>query len=242
MALLLLLKSGPPPAWLLPVAAAVAACVLIMIVLGRAGERRRTQALEAAAMQVGLAFSVQEEPLPAGQEAGLHLFTAGHGRRARNLMRGGAGGMETVVFDYRYVTGGGKNQSTHDQTVAAFRLTGAALPAFTLGPETFVHRIAEHFGYQDFDFEAHPEFSRRYVLRGQDESAVRNLFAPALIDFFETLTGENRRWSVEGSGEWLLVFHSERPIKPAELPEFLQQTAAVAAAFRANSGAAKFGW
>ncbi len=242
MTLLLLLKSGAPPSWLPYVVAGFAVFVLIMIWWARLRERKRSQALEAAAMQVGFSYQLEDQVLPPDEMQRFHLFTAGHGQRVRNVLRGTSGGTDTLVFDYRYVTGGGKNQSTHEQTVAAFHLAGAALPQFTLGPETFVHRIAEHFGYQDFDFPDHPEFSRRYVLRGADEAAVRKLFGPGLIDFFETLTGEKRWWSVEGNGDWLLVFHPGIQTKPPQLSDFLQRTSSVAAAFRANTGAAKFGW
>ncbi len=239
---LLVLSSAPPPPWLLPLVVVIAAVLALIAFLARASERKRAQALESAAMQVGLSYQLEDQVLPPDDLARFHLFTAGRSQRVRNVMRGSAGGMDTVVFDYRYVTGSGKSSSTHHQTVAMFHFAGATLPEFTLGPETFVHRIAERFGYQDFDFEAHPEFSRRYVLRGSDEPAVRNLFGPGLIDFFETLSGENRSWSVEGRGDWLLVFHPERLTKPAQLPDFLQQTTTVAGAFRANTGAAKFGW
>ncbi len=239
---LLMLSSAPPPPWLLPVAVAGAAVLALVIILAaRMSERKRTQGLETAAMQVGLSYQLEDQALPADEMKRFQLFTAGHGQRTRHVMRGSSGGMEIVVFDYRYVTGSGKNSSSHNQTVAAFHLAGAAFPNFTLGPETFVHRIAEHFGFQDFDFEAHPEFSRRYVLRGTDEKAVRQLFGPALVDFFEAQGGE-ARWSVEGSGDWLLIFHAERLVKPAQLPEFLQQTSTVAGAFRTDTGAAKFGW
>jgi len=40
------------------------------------------------------------------------------------------------------------------------------LPFFELKPENTFHKIGQVFGYQDIDFEAFPNFSKGYLLRG----------------------------------------------------------------------------
>jgi hypothetical protein len=147
-------------------------------------------------------------------------------------MRGSSGGMEVVLFDYKYVTGSGKNQSVHRQTVAAFRVPGASLPAFQLRPESVFDRLASVLGFQDIDFPDHAEFSRRYLLRGKDESAVRAAFSPALIDFFEQLAAGDTRCSVEGAGNLVVVYRPEKRMRAEELPAFLQNATMIAAQFR----------
>jgi hypothetical protein len=94
-----------------------------------------------------------------------------------------------VVFDYRYVTGGGNSQRTHRQTV--FYVTGDALrlPSFSLRPENFLHRIGELFGFRDIDFERRPEFSRLFLLRGEEEEAIRKAFGDGVLRFFEERPG-----------------------------------------------------
>lgn len=241
MPILLLMKSAPPD-WL-PYAVAGSAVALILILLLARGwfERRRSEALTAAAMQVGLSFQVEGEVLPAEEMARFHLFTAGHHHRVRNVMRGSSGGRDIVVFDYRYVTGSGKNQSRHEQTVAAFHLKQAALPGFDLRHENILFKIAALFGYRDINIADHPEFSRRYLLRGADEDAVRSLFSGPLVDFFLSLPRE-KHWCVEGQGEWLLVYRDRQKADPARLADFLQDTTTIASAFEKSAGSAKFGW
>ena len=240
MPIVLLMKSAPST-WLPYVLAGVAAVIVIVLLLRGWFERRRSDALAAAAMQVGLSFQVEAEALPPEEMARFHLFTAGHHHRARNVMRGSSGGLDIVVLDYRYVTGSGKNQSRHEQTVAAFHLKQAALPGFDLRHENILYKIAALFGYRDINIADHPEFSRRYLLRGADEKAVRSLFSSPLVDFFEGLQRE-KNWSVEGQGKWLLVYRTRQKTDPAKLPDFLQETTTIASAFEKSGGAVKFGW
>jgi len=44
-------------------------------------------------------------------------------------------------------------------------------------------------GFQDIDFESHPEFSKLFVLQGPSEDAIRDYFKPTLLEFFETKKG-----------------------------------------------------
>ena len=57
---------------------------------------------------------------------------------------------------------------------------GASLPQFTLGPEGFFARIGQALGWPDIDFSEDEAFSRGYVLKGGDDTAVRALFTPEL--------------------------------------------------------------
>ena len=45
------------------------------------------------------------------------LFSQGRSRQIKNFMYGQAQGVKAAVFDYIYVTGSGKSQQTHYQTV-----------------------------------------------------------------------------------------------------------------------------
>jgi hypothetical protein len=240
MPILLLMKSAPP-AWLPYALAGAAALILVAVLLRRWLARKRADALAAAAMQVGLSFQAEAEVLPAVEMERFHVFTVGHHHRVRNVMRGSSGGLDIVVCDYLYITGSGKNQSRHEQTVAAFHLRQAKLPGFDLRHENILYKIAALFGYRDINIADHPEFSRRYLLRGADENAVCRLFSGPLADFFQSLPRE-KDWFVEGNGEWVLVYRFSQKADPARLAEFLQETTTIASAFEKSAGAAKFGW
>ena len=192
------------------------------IYVGVVAQQKRSAALADAALRTGLTFEpkVAEERL--ATLGPFHLFKRGHRRIGRNLMIGKADDEPVILLDYQYTVGGGKDSHTYQQTVAVFQGV-VGLPEFTLAPEHIWHRIGNLFGYQDINFEASEEFSRHYVLRGPDESAIRSAFGAEALGFFAQSLG----WSVESCGEALAVYRTAKRIKPEEIQAFLAETAAV---------------
>ncbi len=211
--------------WLiLPGAAAIFATVWLV---RRRNERERTEAIRQASLHLGMSFVAEDEGLASQSFSGLPLFQKGDSTKTKNVLRGSSGDGEVVVCDYDYTVSHGETSNTFRQTVAAFRLR-AELPDFSMSPENILHRIGEVFGMQDIDFETHPEFSRSYRLRGSDEAAIRELFGSAVLEHF---TNE-RGWSLEGGGEWLVIYRASKRVAPEDLAAFLQQTTGIARVFR----------
>lgn len=149
----------------------------------------------------------------------LHLFDRGRGQEARNLLWGEIEGTELAIFDYRYVTGYGKDKRVHKQTVLSFHSSDLKLPKFELRPEGFFHKVGQAFGYADIDFPSHPIFSERFLLRGEDEEAVRILFSPDLLNLFESQPGI----SVEGAGDRMIIYRKRRRRKPEDVRAFFEE-------------------
>jgi hypothetical protein len=204
----------------------VAALALICY-LGLRAEKQRREALRQLAGDLGLEFEAQPHELLTAEFARLHLFTRGHSRRTYNLLRDRKTREETLLFDYTYVISSGKNRSTRRQTVAAFSLGARILPGFELRPESVFHKIGAAFGYQDIDFPDYPDFSARYLVRGKDESAVRDLFDGTLIE----AVGNVPDICVEGDGPWLVIYRDRRRLNAAQVPEFLDAARALRSAF-----------
>ncbi len=202
---------------------AFAVLVVAAVVASHFLEQRRTKALEQAALMSGLTFEREADLQQFPGLASVRLFRQGDSPQTRNLMRGSAAGCAACVFDFEYSQGEGKSI----QTVAAFRLSRGSLPDFELRPENLLHKIGAAFGYQDIDFESHPQFSRRYLLRGGDEDAVRKLFDPGVLAFFEGLEREPAWW-VEGGGPWLVAYRWGVELKPANLQGFLSESTSIA--------------
>ena len=188
-------------------------------------EKKRTAALFDVATRMGFTFEPKVSNDEAATLGSFHLFSTGRSRKGKNLMRGKADGADAIVLDYQYTTGSGKNSHTHVQTVVLYPgvPTDARLPDFTLAPEHWWTKIGELFGYQDIDFESSEEFSKNYLLRGPDESAIRAAFGMNVLGFF----AQNPGWSVESAGGQLAVYHTERRPKPEELQAFVAETATV---------------
>lgn len=186
-------------------------------------DKKRIEAFMVQAPLLGLSYDT-EGAEPELSNGGYELFQRGRARKFRHLMRRNQGDNRLLVSDYQYTTGSGKNTQTHSQTIAAFFYRGASLPFFTLSPENFFHKIATAFGYQDIDFPEDPEFSKRWLLRGRDEAAVREFAGIGMRASLSACVG----WSIEVGGEYVIVYRQNKQIAPEELAGFLTQAQAIA--------------
>lgn len=212
----------------IPVLLIICGIVAIVITVAAVSshlERRRREKIEKWAAEADWRF----DPAAIGIEpvlSELPLFSTGHSRKACNLVakRSAHGADEFWIFDYEYTVGHGKHRRTHRQTIAAFPNIAANLPAFQLGPESFFHKIASSFGYQDIDFEAHPMFSKKFLLRGAEEQAIRALFSADLISRIEPLDNT----SLEGDGAAIICFQAGKRRDPADFLAMFQEAQGIA--------------
>ena len=190
--------------------------------------KRRRAAWEGVAGELGLA--VREAVDLRTRFGRLAFLQRGRRPRTRIALEGLASGSPVLLADYQYTTGAGRSQSVHSQTLCLFHGAGLVLPAFTLRREHgFLDRVGELLGAQDIDFPDDPAFSRAFVLKGEDESAVRSLFhIERRQRLLQQLTGG---FHLEGAGD-LLLFHTGRLIRPVAAREFLQRAGDLFDAFR----------
>ena len=190
---------------------------VFLLIYNKRKERERTQALQQAAATLGWSFAPNA---PLNMIAGLErftLFSSGHSKQIKNFMYGEAQGVKAAVFDYIYVTGGGKSQQTHYQTVVYLEPPNLALPMFALRPENLFHRMLSALGYQDIDFGQRPEFSQQYILRGQNELAIRQTFNDRVLAFFEAYPGT----CVDAGGNQLFVYRAGYRFQPQEIEGYV---------------------
>jgi carbonic anhydrase len=201
--------------------------VLIFYLVNR-HERKRIEALQQVAAEIGLPFYPQGNDELIGRLRKLFLFSQGRAQKTNNMLHGVSNDVEMAILDYQYTVGGGKNKQTLRQSVVYFRSELLRLPYFALRPEGFFHKIGGAFGYQDIDFDTHPHFSSMYLLRGTDEAAIRNLFHADLLSFFET----KPKICVEGGGDQLIFYRPSKRIGAEEVRAFMQEGFEVYTAFR----------
>ncbi len=213
------------PEWILVLVFLTAIPALIVAVVRY--EKKRTAELKLFARRIGMEFLEKDPRIKSAPFQSFPLFQKGRSKKSGNVMVEEKGPSETLIFEYRYRTGGGKNSSTHTQTIVAFKKNTADLPAFAMGPEYFVHRIGEKFGMQDIDFSGEPVFSETYLLQGEDEPAVRRLFEGKLARFF----ARHPKWNVEGGGDWLLVYKGGKRPKVDEIPTMIKESIELARQF-----------
>ena len=197
--------------------------IIVFVVVGYLFERKRSQALEVIASSMGLSFRKKEKLPQDVKAARFHLFSQG-ASNIQNVMYARVEGIDISLFGYSYA----KGRSRYNQTVAVFCSESRTLPNFDLRPEHVFHRIGRVFGYQDIDFETHPQFSSNYLLRGEDENAIRKIFTYDILAFFSNNTG----LSVEARGNRLLVYRHKKRAKPDDIPSFLHEARRIFVLFR----------
>ena len=185
-------------------------------------EKKRREALERVAAQLGMRFSAQlpEEIRSRLLQAGFGLFERSHGRRFYNSMsKRLIDGTEITVFDYQYTSGSGEGSRTYRQSVFYAYHEDLHLPRFRLHPENALfHGIAKAFGMQDINFESHPKFSRSYLLRGENEAQVRLRFHPGVLGFWE----QHPNYCAEGAGAHLILWQNNRQVSPEEIAKWMR--------------------
>lgn len=181
-------------------------------------EKKRRQGFENFARYQGFMFQEKAEPI-AGS-GNIKLFSKGRMPKVKNLITGNRSGVQFQIFDYQYTEGGGQNSATHRQTVGVATLSGLELPHFYLAPENIFHKIGKKFGMQDINFDHFPAFSDYYLLKGDDEEAVRALFSPGVLEY---LQGNKLKQILEGDGNRLVFYKLNKREKAEEMPEFFEK-------------------
>jgi hypothetical protein len=215
----------------IPILAAAVALGGAIFYFNYRAEKKRTEAMREAAEELGFDFAPADRDNLLERLSSFQLFSRGHGKRIYNILRGESNDLRVTIFDYRFTVGGGKHSQTSNQSVICFQMSGAGLPSFLLRPETFLDRIGGLFGFQDIDFDEHPVFSKKYLLRGRNVPAIRELFTEEVLTYYEDVAGV----STEANGNRLLYYRHGKRIKPVEIREFLEEGFAALAVLRPSN-------
>ncbi len=196
--------------------------VVITLVIGGViwshfAEKKRREQLAEAATEMGLSFFPDGNSDLLMQLQSFKLFNRGRAKKMRNLIQGDSGEVKIAIFDYQFTTGSGKNSHTHRMSLAVLQSNQLKCPDFTMRPEGMFDKIGSAMGYQDIDFETHPEYSKLFVLQSSDEDAVRNFFKPSLLEFFEAKKGV----SVEAQPGMMFFQRPGRRVKAEQLKDLL---------------------
>ena len=173
-------------------------------------EKQRTEKLKKISELMGLAFYPKGDQSLIDRLSEFHLFSQGYSGKIKNMLHGQIQQAEIAIFGYQYkIRGSRSSPATLRQTVIYFHSSSLNLPRFALRPEQLFHKIGQVIGYQDVDFESHPMFLQRYLLRAYDEKGVRRVFTDQVLSYFE----QQRGVSTEGDGEQLIFYAPESRLR-----------------------------
>ena len=97
---------------------------------------------------------------------GLQVLQRGHSRRSTLALEGEIDGRRVVCLDYVFVTGSGKNRTTHRRALVIVE-TGFPVIPLTIRREHVFDKVGEFLGHDDINFES-AEFSRTFHVTAAD--------------------------------------------------------------------------
>ena len=124
--------------------------------------------------------------------------------------------MHWEIFDVTFQEGALIGVETYRTTVQIIHIK-KKLPTFTLEREEVLDRMMSLAGYEESGFKVFTDFSRKFVLKGLDESTIRNFFTPKMIAFFES----EDIYHLESNGEALFIFKYLRLASPHNIEEMV---------------------
>lgn len=107
-----------------------------------------------------------------------------------------------------------------EQTLTLMLITprSTTLPRFTLEKETLMDRLFDSVSGDDIDFEAFKLFSDQFLLRGEDETAIRHFFTDARIQYIEQFDD----LEMESNGRSILIRHQLGTLPIQKLESYLR--------------------
>ncbi|MFT5357348.1 MAG: hypothetical protein ACI9KE_004582, partial [Polyangiales bacterium] len=70
--------------------------------------------------------------------------------------------------------------------------------------EGILDRVLDLAGRHDINFKDKPAFSRKFVLQGPDQAAIREFMTPELLSFFE----QEEAYHIESTGREVAIFNA----------------------------------
>ena len=200
------------------VAGIIIGVILLRVRIVKRREKERSLILNALATEIGLDFlPAQDDALLAKMQV-FSLFNKGRSPEIKNVMKTKTDNVKMTLFDYAYTTGGGEHSRRVSQTIVTLEHDSLSLPKFTLSPEGLFSKIGAAIGFQDIDFDEHPEFSKSFVLKGEDEPAIRKFFDREKIEFF----AQRKESYIETAHSFFIYTRGGRK-KPEQIREFLKE-------------------
>ena len=125
------------------------------------------------------------------------------------------------ISDITFNEGQAFTAETFNTTIMILKLN-QKIPIFSMEKEGVLGKIFDKVmaftGYKDIDFEMYPDFSNKFLLKGNNESEIRSFFKDEIIRFFEN----NHIYHLESNGESLIIFDKIKLARTDETIEFIK--------------------
>lgn len=120
--------------------------------------------------------------------------------------------LESIIFT-------GNAAITVRQSVGMIPLN-RSVPEMIITPKNVLHGLGELFGSKSVSFPTHPDFSRKYTVKGPKPELIEDCMTPQVLEFFEARPGIF--WAV--TKNTLLYFNSAKELFSfADIERFLKR-------------------
>lgn len=140
-------------------------------------------------------------------EQGIHV------RYEENILEKYLDSGRITVSDIFVTEGAGQAERTIPITVALLSEVNLLIPDFAVEPENLWSKFSELTSGKDIDFKHHPEFSKKYYLRGELDDQIRDFFTEPLLSFLEN----REEIHIECHRNKLLFYMKRERLSPTEI-------------------------
>ena len=153
----------------------------------------------------------------------FHFFEVRPIERKSNVLRGSFKDLEVSweIADVTFNEGAAFTAETFYTTLMVLKLN-REIPVFTMEKEGVFEKIFDRMmafaGYKDIDFEMYPDFSKKFLIMGNNETKIRSFFTPEIVRFFEN----HQIYHLESNGEALVIFDKIKLARTDETIAFIE--------------------
>ena len=152
----------------------------------------------------------------------FHFFEIRSIERKYNCLKGSFENLKISweISDVNFNEGQAFTAETFNTTIMILKLN-KKIPVFSMEEEGVLGKIFDRVmaftGYKDIDFDMYPDFSKKFLLMGDNESEIRSFFTDEIIRFFE-----NRQiYHLESNGESIIIFDKIKLARTDETIAFI---------------------
>ncbi|MCK4806508.1 MAG: hypothetical protein KAT09_02615 [Candidatus Aegiribacteria sp.] len=190
--------------------------IWIVVMMGK----KRTAAWEGISQRLGARFEPKGSTVFSAFP--FQLFNTGSSRKMKNHLEWEAEGVTVHLADYQYTvhsyTGRNRTSKTYKQTICILEKEGLDLPrTFMRRQMALLDWVGSKFGAQDINFDEDPEFSKAFVLKG-DEVRTPQIVGPELRQHL--LQHKKAFKTVEMDGNAIMINFGKRR-KPEEYADLV---------------------
>ena len=153
----------------------------------------------------------------------FHFFEIRPIERKSNCLKGTFKDLDVSweIADVTFNEGQAFTAETFNTTLMVLKLN-SKIPVFTMEKEGVLEKIFDRVmaftGYKDIDFGMYPDFSKKFLLMGNEESEIRSFFTDEIIRFFE----DHQIYHLESNGEALIIFDKIKLARTDETIAFIE--------------------